>query len=136
LYLERIGKISEDNKSLNDEDSFRGLVEFILSMYRRGEYTIPRNPGVPVERVELEDSKQMDDEIVLVFEDALPGRVFDTNRSGTNMSIEDLENEVEAKTEIKRKEYEDLLTWRFWAVFACGVLFQLMGFFAERFVVW
>lgn len=136
LYLERTGEISEDNKSLNDENSFKELVEFILSMYRRGEYTIPRNPGVPVERVELVDTKRMDDEIVLVFGEDIPKRVFNTKRSETHMSIEDLEDEIEAKTEIKREEYEDLLTQRFWAVFASGVLFQLMGFFAEHFVVW
>lgn len=136
LFLERTGEISEDNKSANDESSFKGLVVFILSMYRRGEYSIPRNPGVPVERLELVDTKRMDDEIVLVFEEYIPGRISNTKRSETHMSIENLEDEIERKTGIKRKEYEDLLTRRFWAVFASGVLFQLMGFFAEHFVVW
>lgn len=135
-YLERTGKISKDNKSRNDEDSFKGLVEFILSMYRRGEYTIPRNPEVAVKRVELRDTRQMDDEVVLVFEEDIPGRVLNTKTSTTNMSIEDLGAEIERNSEIKREEFEDLLARRFWEVFATGVLFQLIGFFVENFVIW
>ena len=95
LYLERNEEISEENKSPNHEDLFEELVDFILSFNNEYGYSIPPEPELLVERIEVEDTDRMENEIVIVFSDLVPWKVINTQKSRTRMSISNLETEIQ-----------------------------------------